>query len=210
MKHIFAFVIVLMAALFCCEYCWAQPPVPPLQEIKNDPPRQTVWEQTLFSGTNLRYWSYLADKAARYEFWSGIAVVVLGLFAVTVPLIFAPKAKSLWKPCVALLSVIALGVSIVFLIDNSADYGQLSSIHKQWNSLHTQWESLLQQRDDIPRDVLQGHIDALLAQRQAIENVEPAETDHDIMHQAWVDEMRARGFTDFIAKVETDREALAN
>jgi len=106
-----------------------------------------------------------------------------------------------------LLNVIALGVALVILANTSANAHDLSFLQKQWAALQTQWESLRQKRDSMPADIIQGHVDALIAQKQLIEASEPPETDHQLLHEAWAGEMKSRKFDSFVAEREAALKA---
>ncbi len=183
-------------------------PVEPV--MANDPLRQSVWDEMLDAGTNTRYWSALAEQASTKESYCKLISIVLGLLAVTMPMLFHDVKHKWVVRCFHLCNVIALGVSLVFLMNTSADAHQLSFIQKQWSSLETQWKSLRQQRDSMRRDILQGRVDSLIAQRESIEASEPAETNHPELHKAWAAEMKSRGFDDFVAQREKALSAKQN
>jgi hypothetical protein len=186
-----------------------QQPEPP-QAGASDPLRGMVWNEALDAGTNVRYWSTLAERASDSERTTRIWSIVTGVFCFAFPFIsrqYATGAVSKFFSAIAeIVGVIAFGCLLFSMLNTAATYNDLSGIHGRWATLAPELKELFDVADTLKHDELQLRYDALMTAKQAIVPVEPAETDHELMHQSWRAEMHARDQDEWAAQVEAKKQ----
>jgi hypothetical protein len=169
-----------------------------------------VWAGAIYAGNNERYWTALAGRAWWWDTITKVTTTVLCLFAFSFPFIFKPSAKKK-KRMIALhlLNIVAFAVSLALLLISSATYNELSLVQKRWQTMRSEWDALLQDRDSLKPVDLAARIEILNEQKQEIEQSEPSEKDKPLMHQAWLEEVYARGVDpEWIAKTAKVRQAV--
>jgi hypothetical protein len=180
-------------------------PPPPATDA-SDVTRKTIWDESIDAGMNARYWSTLTEKSSNREWLSKVFAVVTGIASIGLPWLLRDVKQRWVMPAVEIASILALALSVVALLDNGANGQNLSTLEKRWNSLATQWNDLFRDYPKMSEQMVEARIEALRGQRRDIENCEPSETDHDLLHKSWIAEMYARDQSDWVKKQEAKRQ----
>jgi hypothetical protein len=204
--------IVLLAALAYSENGQAAPrptPAPPQADAAaDDAMRKMAWNEALNAGTNVRYWSTLAERADAAEHTALVWSICSIVFCLVFPYVGREYLKGDSLKYVGAVSEIA-GIllcawSLVDLLDHKSHSLELASIESRWTMLKPEFDELFNMSDTLSSDQLAVRFHALKAVKEAI--VEPTGKDKSVMHQAWIEEMHARAVDpEYVAKVNKDR-----
>lgn len=217
MNHLLFTAVAMLWMTVAIQELAAAPPVSPEPPIATtaSPLRSMVWDEALDAGTNVRYWSTMSERAESKEWWAAFGSIVSGLFVFAFPYLIAPhlKAKK-WRWLTVgvpeIIGVVAFGFSLMSMFEKSETHQELTSIHGRWATLKPELDELFDVSHTLTEDELELRFDALQKAKQAIVPIEPAETDEDLMHQSWREEMHARNRDDWVAQVDAKNHTQNN